>query len=69
MSVSSFSLHSLICVSPRKICPDVNWSSPAMQCSKVDFPEPDGPMIAVRRAASKFDADPVQRAYFGLAVP
>jgi len=31
---------------------DVSESSPAMQCSSVDFPDPDGPMIAVRRPAS-----------------
>ena len=31
----------------RKICPDVGLSNPAKQCSSVDFPEPDGPIIAV----------------------
>ncbi len=52
MSVSSFSLDVLMSRSPRKIRPDVSRSSPAMQCSRVDLPEPDGPMIAVRRAVS-----------------
>ena len=33
--------------------PDVSVSSPARQCSSVDFPEPDGPMMAVRRPCSK----------------
>ena len=30
-------------------CPSVSVSRPAMQCSSVDLPEPDGPMIAVKR--------------------
>src|SRR5436309_1049889 len=34
-------------MSPRKIRPEVTRSSPARQCSSVDFPDPDGPMIAV----------------------
>ena len=29
--------------------PQVRASSPATQCSSVDFPEPDGPMTAVNR--------------------
>ena len=28
-------------------CPAVRASSPARQCINVDFPDPDGPMIAV----------------------
>ena len=28
-------------------------SSPAMQCMRVDFPEPDGPMMAVNSPAAK----------------
>jgi hypothetical protein len=28
-------------------------SSPARQCINVDFPEPDGPMIAVKAALAK----------------
>ena len=46
MSVSCFSDARLISVSPRNIWPDVSRSSPAMQWSSVDLPEPDGPMIA-----------------------
>jgi hypothetical protein len=32
-------------------CPLVTESSPAMQCRSVDFPEPDGPITAIRRPA------------------
>src|SRR5690606_31733303 len=31
--------------------PDVGRSSAAMQCNRVDFPEPDGPMMTVNRPA------------------
>src|SRR6266511_3597418 len=48
-SVSRFSDSVESSVSPRKACPEVRRSSPARQCSSVDFPEPDGPMIAVNR--------------------
>jgi hypothetical protein len=30
--------------------PDVSASRPAVQCMSVDLPEPDGPMMAVKRA-------------------
>ena len=36
-------------VSPMKTWPEVTVSSAARQCSNVDLPEPDGPMIAVKR--------------------
>ena len=36
-------------VSPMSTVPDVRWSSPATLCSSVDLPEPEGPMIAVKR--------------------
>ena len=42
--------------------PSVRVSRPATQCSSVDFPEPDGPMMAVKRPASKSDRDTVERA-------
>jgi hypothetical protein len=32
--------------------PDVGASSPAMQCRSVDFPDPEGPMIALNRPRS-----------------
>ena len=37
--------------SPTKARPAVSVSSPARQCSSVDLPDPDGPMIAVNRPA------------------
>ena len=49
-SVSFLSLKSARRVSPMNASPDVRRSSPAMQCMRVDFPEPLGPMIAVKRA-------------------
>ena len=33
----------------------------------MDFPDPDGPMIAVNRAPAELDRDAVKRAYLGLA--
>ena len=50
--------------SPMNTAPDVSESSPARQCSSVDFPEPDGPMIAVQRPASN-ERDPVERPDLG----
>ena len=32
------------------ISPEVTESRPARQCMRVDLPEPEGPMIAVKRA-------------------
>ena len=51
VSLRSDSLPSSI--SPMKTLPDVRLSRPAMQCMRVDLPEPDGPMMAVKRAAGK----------------
>ena len=39
--------------SPMNTSPDVTLSSPARQCISVDLPEPDGPMIALKRPAGK----------------
>ena len=38
--------------------PDVSVSRPAVQCSSVDLPDPDGPMIAVNRPPSKSTVTP-----------
>ena len=46
-AVSCFSLRDVRSTSPMKTEPPVGVSSPATQCSRVDLPEPDGPMIAV----------------------
>ena len=45
--VSSLSPSVVRSASPTNTCPDVASSSAARQCISVDFPEPDGPMIAV----------------------
>ena len=47
--VSLRSLSFEMSVSPMSTVPDVRWSSPATLCISVDLPEPDGPMIAVKR--------------------
>jgi hypothetical protein len=36
-------------VSPISTVPDVRVSSPATLCISVDLPEPEGPMMAVKR--------------------
>jgi len=38
--------------------PEVGVSSPARQCMRVDLPEPDGPMMAVNRAARNSTVTP-----------
>ena len=38
--------------------PEVGVSSPARMCMSVDLPEPDGPMIAVKRWRSKATLTP-----------
>ena len=38
--------------------PEVTSSSPATQCISVDLPDPDGPMIAVKRPAWKLTETP-----------
>ena len=45
---------------PMNDCPDVGRSSPAMQCMSVDFPDPDGPMTAVKRPRSKVTSTPAR---------
>ena len=34
------------------VAPEVNVSSPARQCSNVDLPDPDGPMMALNLPVS-----------------
>ena len=52
-NVNSFSLNSVRSVSPMKTFPLDRLSKPAMQCIKVDFPDPEGPIIAENFPASK----------------
>src|SRR5205085_2355759 len=43
---------------PMNALPEVSVSSPAMQWRSVDFPDPEGPMIALNRAASNATLTP-----------
>ena len=47
--------------------PPVSESRPARQCSSVDLPEPEGPMIAVKRPGSNVDRHSVESVHHGLA--
>jgi hypothetical protein len=40
------------------VAPEVSVSRPARQCSKVDLPDPDGPMMAVNFPVSKVTETP-----------
>jgi hypothetical protein len=40
------------------VAPEVRVSSPARQCSSVDLPEPDGPMMAVNLPVSNDTVTP-----------
>src|ERR1700683_3856386 len=57
-SVSPASSSWAISCSPTNVWPAVGTSSPAMQCIKVDFPEPDGPITAVNRPRSNVTSTP-----------
>ena len=48
--------------------PTVGRSSPARMCMSVDLPEPDGPMIAAKRAGREVDGDAGQGIDGGLAL-
>ena len=56
--VSAFSDSVVRSTSPIRTLPEVGVSRPAMQCSRVDLPDPDGPMIAVNSAAAKSTETP-----------
>ncbi len=43
---------------PTCTVPESNESSPDRQCSSVDFPEPDGPMMVLNRPDSKATETP-----------
>ena len=47
--------------------PSVSESRPARQCSSVDLPEPDGPMIAVKRPGSNVTLTPSSACDRGVA--
>ena len=48
--------------------PDVGRSRPARRCISVDLPEPDGPMIAAKRAGAKSTLDARERVDRDLAL-
>jgi hypothetical protein len=52
-SVSSRSLRQDRSVAPMWTRPESNVSRPDRQCSRVDFPDPDGPMMVLKRPDSK----------------
>ena len=51
-------VRALRSASPMKARPEVRVSRPATQCSSVDLPEPDGPMMAVKRPAANSTVTP-----------
>jgi hypothetical protein len=57
--VRSLSFNSLRSASPMYARPEVSVSRPAMQCSSVDFPDPEGPMIAVNVERSNATVTPL----------
>jgi hypothetical protein len=58
--VSALSLSPDSSVPPIRTEPEVTLSRPARQCMSVDFPEPDGPMIAVNSPAAKATVTPLR---------
>ena len=64
--VSALSLSVVRSVSPTKTWPLVAVSRPAVTCMRVDFPDPDGPMTAVKRPATKSTETP-SRAWTALS--
>ena len=65
--VSSLSDRVARSTSPTSTRPLVSVSSPAMQCMRVDLPEPDGPMMAVKRPAGMARLDLVEGPHRGVA--
>ncbi len=49
--------------------PEVGVSSPAMQCMRVDLPEPEGPMIAVISPRAKSTSTPSRARTAASPVP
>ena len=56
--VRSPSSRSVISTPSSTTEPEVGRSSPARMCISVDLPEPDGPMIALKRPRSKATLTP-----------
>ena len=66
--VSSRSESAPRSTSPMKTWPDVSESRPARQCISVLLPEPDGPMMAVKRPAGMPTRHVVEGDDLGVAV-
>jgi hypothetical protein len=49
--------------------PEVRLSNPERQCSRVDFPEPDGPMMVLKRAVSNHTVTPSSAFTVAALVP
>jgi hypothetical protein len=56
--VSSLSSSPASRLAPSQTSPLVGLSSPASRCISVDFPEPEGPMIAVKLAGASSTLTP-----------
>jgi hypothetical protein len=52
-SVSSLSDSAPSSTSPTNTRPSARLSSPARQCTRVDLPDPEGPMMAVNRPVGR----------------
>jgi hypothetical protein len=57
-SVRALSSSAPRSTAPMKARPELSESRPALQCSRVDFPDPDGPMIAVNWPCSNATVTP-----------
>ena len=58
MTAASFSERLETQRSPMKARPAVSRSKPAAQCNRVDLPEPDGPIMAVKEPAANSTVTP-----------
>ena len=65
--VSPASSSPWISSSPTNTWPEVGGSRPAMQCIRVDLPDPDGPITAVNFARSKATVTPARASTRALA--
>ena len=58
MRARSSSLRPVTVSPARTISPSSAWSSPATRLSSVDFPQPEGPMIAANSPRSSVSSAP-----------
>ena len=67
--VNALSDSAVSSVSPTNTRPAVGVSSPARQCINVDFPDPDGPMIAANSPAANATSTPSSATTLASPVP